>query len=67
MFQSLNLTDEQVITSHVAARLNGYLNGIGNLKSLLEEIYTWNLNEQQNNAIISIVENPKCVGAACGR
>lgn len=65
IFNSLGLSEAQVISSTVAARLNGYLNGHGDMKSLKQEIYNWNLNEKQNDAIISAVENFQCVGGSC--
>lgn len=67
IFQSLNLTDPQVVTSHVAARLNGYLNGHGQMAGLLDEIGIWKLNEKQEELIKNSVANVRCVGGACGR
>jgi len=66
VFRSLNLSDEEVLDSHVAARLNGYLNGDGCSEQLLKEVYTWGLNNQQIDYIISTVESDQKPGASCG-
>jgi len=66
IFRSLNLTDPEVIDSHVAARLNGYLNGDGCLQQLLEEVYTWGLDDQQIDYIISTVEANEKPSGTCG-
>lgn len=67
IFQSLKLTDSQVIMSHAATRLNGYLNGHGQMAGLLNEIGAWKLNEQQSEMIRDAVANVRCVGGACSR
>jgi len=67
IFQSLQLSDPQVITSHVAARLNGYVNGHGQMSGLLNEIGDWKLNEKQENMIRDAVANVRCVGGACSK
>uniref|UniRef100_A0A7M5UNR8 peptide-methionine (S)-S-oxide reductase n=1 Tax=Clytia hemisphaerica TaxID=252671 RepID=A0A7M5UNR8_9CNID len=65
IFQSLNLSDPQVITSHVATRLNGYINGHGQMADLLNEIGAWKLNEKQEEMIRDAVANVRCVGGSC--
>jgi len=67
IFNSLNLTDPQVITSHVAARLNGYVNGHGRMADLLNEIGSWKLNEKQEELVRDAVANQKFSGAFCSR
>lgn len=67
IIQSLNLSDQQVITSSVAARLNGYLNGHGQMADLLNEMGSWKLNEKQEEMITNGVANVRCVGGACSR
>ncbi|XP_002165068.3 peptide methionine sulfoxide reductase isoform X1 [Hydra vulgaris] len=69
IFQSLNLTDSQVIHSSVAARLTGYLNGYGSVSKLTEECHKWGLNEDLVKTIIKVVEsasmNGGCEGGVC--
>ena len=67
IFNSLNLTDPQVITSHVAARLNGYVNGHGRMADLLNEMGGWKLNEKQEELVRDAVANQKLTGAFCNR
>jgi len=67
IFQSLNLSDPQLITSHVATRLNGYINGHGQMADLLNEIGAWKLNEKQEEMIRDAVANVRCVGGSCSR
>ena len=38
ILQSLNLSDKELITSHVACRLNGYCGGYGTLQELEKEM-----------------------------
>lgn len=65
IFNSLNLSEAEIVSSTISSRLNGYLNGHGSVKSLMQELNDWNLNEKQNDAIIKAVENFQCVGGAC--
>ena len=65
IFNSLGLSDPDVITSHVTARLTGYLNGYGSLDNLMKEIGNWNLNEHQEKAIIRTIQNKVSVGGSC--
>ncbi|XP_046581257.1 peptide methionine sulfoxide reductase-like [Haliotis rubra] len=47
IIQSLHLTDEEIITSSVAARLNGYLGGNGTLEQFNEECPAFGLSRSQ--------------------
>jgi len=47
LFNSLQLTDEQVITSHIAAKLNAYVAAYGSLEQFNEESKRLGLNERQ--------------------
>ncbi len=38
VLKALNLTDEELITSHAAARLNGYCGGNGSVEELEKEL-----------------------------
>jgi len=65
IFNSLNLSDNHVITSHVASRLNGYLNGHGSLDNLQNEMKDWNLNEHQDKAILTAAKSQNLDGGSC--
>lgn len=45
VLDALNLTDKELVTSHVAARLNGYCGGYGTIDALNEEMPQFNLPE----------------------
>ena len=47
----LNLSDAELITSHVAARLNGYLGGHGTQKQLQEELDEFSLSNKVKEKI----------------
>ncbi|XP_022094513.1 peptide methionine sulfoxide reductase-like, partial [Acanthaster planci] len=51
LLKSLNLSSKEMITSHAAARLNGYLGGFGMLKNLELEIEELGLNEEQKEYV----------------
>jgi len=52
LYESLNLTDEQLIKSHVAARINGYLGNYGRKADFEEESKKFGLNEDQIDYIM---------------
>lgn len=43
ILKALNLTDEELVTSHIAARLNGYCGGYGSVQELEKELPSFNL------------------------
>ena len=51
LLKSLSLSPKEIISTHVAARLNGYLGGFGMLKNLELEIEDLGLNEEQKEYI----------------
>lgn len=54
--KTLGLDEKLLRTSHVAARLNGYLVGVGGVKQFLEESYSLGLNEAQKEYVRHYVE-----------
>ena len=52
---ALNLTDEELITSHVATRLNGYCGGYASLEALDNEMPNFNLPENIQKRVRGIV------------
>lgn len=55
VLSALGLTDKELITSHVAARLNGYVGGHGNVDSLEKELPDFKLPEKAQERIKRIV------------
>ncbi|XP_046361260.2 peptide methionine sulfoxide reductase-like [Haliotis rufescens] len=51
LVQSLRLNNDEIITSAVAARLNGYLGGNGNLEQFDEECSTFGLSRSQMEVV----------------
>jgi len=51
LLKSLSLSPKEIISTHVAARLNGYLGGFGMLKNLELEIEDLGLNEEQKEYV----------------
>ncbi|XP_072024599.1 peptide methionine sulfoxide reductase-like [Amphiura filiformis] len=51
LLKSLNLSSKQIITSHMAARLNGYIAGMGMLKNFEAELNNLGLNEEQTQYV----------------
>lgn len=62
IFNQLALNDQQVITTHIAARLNGWLSGYGDPKHIDKEFKELGLTSEQAAAIKSISErtSPHC-------
>lgn len=54
--KTLGLDEKLLRTSHVAARLNGYLVGVGGVKQFLEESSSLGLNEAQKEYVRHYVE-----------
>ncbi len=51
LVKSLNLSSKQIVSSHVAARLNGYVAGMGMLKNFEAELDNLDLNEEQEQYV----------------
>ena len=51
LLKSLSLSSKQVVSSHVATRLNGYVAGMGMLKNFELEVDDLNLNEEQTEYV----------------
>ena len=52
---ALNLTEEEIVTSHIATRLNGYCGGHGSLEALDTEMPKFNLPENIQKRVRGIV------------
>lgn len=65
LVKTLNLTPELLLTSHVAARLNGYLVGVGGLKQYENEAPSLGLSETQKEYVRHYVEKNEGGGLFC--
>lgn len=63
--QTLDLTPERLLTSHVAARLNGYLVGVGGIKQYQSEAEQLGLNEKQREYVLHYVQKNEGGGLFC--
>ena len=52
---ALNLSDKELVTSHIAARLNGYCGGYGTVDALNEEMPKFNLPENIQKRLLGIM------------
>lgn len=62
---SLNLTPELLLTSHVAAKLNGYLVGVGGVKQFLAETDELGLDAEQRKYVLHYVQENEGGGLFC--
>lgn len=52
---ALGLSDKEIITSHIATRLNGYVGGHGSLEALEKEMPSFNLSTKLQERVKSLV------------
>ena len=55
ILKALDLSDSELITSHVACRINGYCGGYGNLDELEKELANFKLSEATQERLRKIV------------
>ncbi len=55
VFDALGLSDKEVIVSHAATRLNGYVGGHGNLESLEKELPFFKLSDKLQDRVRRLV------------
>ena len=55
ILSALNMSDEEIITSHVACRINGYCGGYGKLQELEKEFQLFNLPPRVEERLRGIV------------
>lgn len=65
LVQTLGLNAELLQTSHVAAKLNGYLVGVGGVKQFLAEADSLGLNDSQKEYVRHYVEENEGGGLFC--
>lgn len=58
LIKSLGLSDKQLIRSHIAARVNGYLGGFGTIQRFNDEVDNWGLSDEQKNYILENIKRP---------
>lgn len=47
LFASLKITDAEIITSHIATKLNGYCGAFGSIEQLEQESMDWGMSDDQ--------------------
>ncbi|XP_054163942.1 peptide methionine sulfoxide reductase-like [Oppia nitens] len=57
LLKSLSLSDKQLIRSHIASRINGYLGNFGSIKQFEDESINWGLTDHQMNYIREQIKN----------
>jgi len=57
LFASLKITDVEIITSHVAAKLNGYCGAYGSTTQLEQESMEWGMSDDQIQMLKEIFES----------
>ena len=60
-YDSLRLTDPQLIKSHLATRITGYIYGYGTAQDFEEESRKWGLSEEQMEYIKKQKANPRAI------
>uniref|UniRef100_U5ESG1 peptide-methionine (S)-S-oxide reductase n=1 Tax=Corethrella appendiculata TaxID=1370023 RepID=U5ESG1_9DIPT len=65
LMKELKITKDLLQTSHVAARLNGYLVGVGGVQQFLEEAEALGLTKEQVNYVKRYIEDNEGGGVFC--
>jgi len=65
LFRLFGFNDRELIDSHVAAKLNGYIGGYGTMEQFERDSANWQLNEQQIKALKTVIARGG-VHASCG-
>lgn len=65
LVETLGMNAELLQTSHVAAKLNGYLVGVGGVKQFLSEADSLGLNDSQKEYVRHYVEENEGGGLFC--
>jgi len=52
LINSFRLSDKQLIKSHIAARVNGYIAGFATVQAFNDEVKTWGITEDQAKYIL---------------
>jgi len=65
VFKSLKLTPEQVLTSSIAAKLNGYVGGYGSVEQFEKDSANWGLSDEQADVVRRKIPST-CTSSACG-
>jgi len=58
LMRAIKVSEEDMVNSHIASRLNGYVGGYGTLKTLEEEISSFGLDEHVADHLRKLVEGP---------
>lgn len=58
LINSFGLSDKQLIGSHIAARVNGYLGSFGTIQQFSEEADKWGITDEQKDYILNQMKSP---------
>lgn len=64
-FRGLHLNNESILTSFVAAKLNGYLAGIGGIKQFEKEVPEFGLSQRQIQYVRKYIIENEGAGLSC--
>lgn len=62
ILSTLNLTDEQLINSEIATRLNGFSAGFGSIQQFNEEVNGFHISDEDRQHIIQIIKSGPNLG-----
>jgi len=57
LINSLGLNDKQLISSHIAARINGYIGGFGTIQNLNDEVKSLGISAEQAKYILEQIKS----------
>jgi len=63
--KKLGLSGENLLTSHVAAKLNGYMVGVGGVKQFQQEVSSFGLDNGQKEYALHYVKKNENAGLSC--
>lgn len=63
--KQVGMNSKLLQTSHVAARLNGYLVGVGGIKQFNEEVENLGLNKKQTEYVLHYIKENEGGGLSC--
>lgn len=57
LINSLGLNDKQLISSHVAARINGYIGGFGTIQNFNDEVKSLGISPEQAKYVLEQIKS----------
>lgn len=63
--KTLGLSSDLLLASHIAAKLNGYLVGVGGVKQFKAEVGSFGLDDAQKDYVLHYVKKNENAGLSC--